>query len=279
MQVLREIIKRSNYKPKGGLKGTLYFLVNEKNYDEQKVKAHFQEIGKIKQLHSINRHLKESLLESVLTTSLYSLTRTLRSRIKLLKKQLQARILLYTGSKIAGVKLAIDTIVIAEKRQDFETVHALCRELILEFTVGQPDLQKYRKYRQKMEQVWQYLSEELLAEKAYRDILHYYQAKMSINTLPVRISQLDQIAITNKNHKFNFFRFSTKSFYYQLVKDKQQLIKNNKAAYQFFERLNMDLHYITKFNFLSELIPYYILEQQFGLADSTVQNCLQTSSL
>ena len=61
MQALKEIIKRSNYKPKGGLKGQLYYLVNEKNYDEQKVKTHFQEIGKIKQLQSVKRHLKEGL--------------------------------------------------------------------------------------------------------------------------------------------------------------------------------------------------------------------------
>lgn len=275
MQVLREIIKRSSAKPKGGLKGELYSLVNEKNYDEQKVKEHFNKIGKIKQLHSVNRHLKEYLLESILTTSLYTLGKALQRRIRLLKRQLQARILLYTGSKIAGVKLAIDTIVIAEKSQDFETAHALCRELINEFSTGQPDTHKYRKYRKKMEKVWQYLTEELLAEKTYGDILHCHNAKEPISEFPERILQLDQIAITNKYYKFNYFYYSTKSFYYQLTKDYQQLIENNKAAYDFFEGLNMDLHYVTKSGFLSALIPYYIIKQKFGLADTTIHTCLE----
>lgn len=275
MQVLKEIIKRSNYKPTNGLKGKLYYLVTEKNYDEQKVKAYFRELGKIKQLHSVNRHLKEGLLESVLTTSLYTFSKIVRNRIRLLKRQLQARILIYTGSKIAGTKLAIDTIVMAEKKQDFETIHALCRELVIEFSISQVDTQKYRKYRKKMEQAWQYLGEELIAEKTYRDILHCHNAKEPISIFPAHINQLDQIAINNKNHKFNYFRFSTKSFYYQLVKDKEQLIQNNRVAYQFFEQLDMDLHYITKFNFLSELIPYYIINRQFASADTTIQTCFQ----
>ena len=275
MQVLREIIKRSSYKPTGGLKGKLYYLVNEKNCDEQEVKEHFSEIGKLNQLYSVNRHLKESLLESVLTTSLYTFGKVVRNRIRLLKRQLQARILLYTGSKIAGIKLAIDTIVIAEKQQDFETMHALCRELVIQFSIGQPDVQKYKKYRQKMEQAWQYLGEELLAEKAYGDILHYYQAKTPIAAFPERIRELDQIAVSNQYFKFNYFYYSAKSFYYQSTKKNQQLIENNKAAYRFFDELNMDLHYATKLNFLSKLIPYYILEQKFGLADTTIQTCLE----
>lgn len=275
MQVLKEIIKRSSYKPKGGLKGELYYLVNEKNYDDQEVKEHFNEIGKIKQLHSVNRHLKESLLESVLTTSLYTLGKALRNRIRLLKRQLQARILLYTGSNIAGVKLAIDTIVIAEKSQDFETVHALCRELIIQFSIGQPDVQKYRKYREKMEKAWQHLGEELQGEKTYRDILHCHNAKESIDAFPERIKQLDKIAIFNQHYKFNYFYYSTKSFYYQLTRDNQRLIENNKAAYHFFEQLNTDLHYVTQLSFLSELIPYYIIDRQFGLADITILTCLK----
>lgn len=276
MQVLREIIKRSNSKPKGGLKGELYYLVNEKNYDDKKIKEHFNKIGKIKQLHSVNRHLKEYLLEDILTTSLYGLDKAIRRRIRLLKRKLQAKILLYTGSKIAGIKLAIDTIVIAENGQDFETVHALCRELIIQFSIGQPDVQKYRKYSKKMEKAWQYLTEELQAEKTYVGLLHCHNAKESISEFPERILQLDQIAISNKHYKFNYYYYSTKSFYYQLTKDYPQLIDNNKSAYHFFEQLNMDLHYAIKLSFISELIPYYIIEQKFGLADTTIYTCLET---
>lgn len=275
MQVLREIIKRSSVKPKGGLKAELYHLVNEKDYDDQKIKEHFNKIGKIKQLHSVNRHLKEYLLEDILTSSLFSLNKALRKRIRLLKRKLQAKILLYTGSKIAGIKLAIDTIVMAEKGQDFETVHALCRELIIQFSIVQPDIQKYRKYRKKMEEAWQHLTEELLAEKTYGDIVHSHNTKEPIDVFPEQFRQLDQIALSNKHYKFNYYYYSTKSFYYQLTKDYQQLIDNNKAAYHFFEQLNLDLHYAIKLSFLSELIPYYIIEQKFGLADSTIHTCLE----
>ena len=151
MKALKDIIKWSNYKPAGGLKGELYDLVKNKNYDSKEVKQHFNSIGKLGQLYSVNRHLKESLLGSVLTMPLHSFRSSLRIRIKLLKKQLQARILLYIGSNIAGTKLAIDTIVAAEKMQDFETVHILCRELINQFSISQPMAAKYRKYRAKME--------------------------------------------------------------------------------------------------------------------------------
>ena len=273
MKVLKDIIKWSNYKPSGGLKGELYDLVEKRNYDSNEVREHFGSIGKLNQLHSVNRHLKESLLNSILTMPLYTVGKSVRNRIRLLRKQLQARILLYVGSSIAGTKLAIDTIVIAEKAEDFETVHLLCRELINQFAISQPDNIKYQKYRKKLEEIEQYLQEELLAEKAHSDIAYCYNAKKSIHHFKKIIERLD--IISNTNFRFNYYYYSTKSIYYQLSENYPKLINNNKAAYSFFNSLELEVHYGTKLNFLADLVPYYIISNQFGQAETTINTCLE----
>lgn len=273
MKALKDIIKRVSFKPNGGLKGELYHLVKNQNYDSNEVKEHFKEIGKLGQLNAVNQHLKDSLLNSVLTMPLYTVDRSIKNRIRLLRKELQARILLYIGSKIGGTKVAIDTIVVAEKNQEFEVVHRLCKELINLYSISQPDTLKYRKYRTKMDEVEKFIQEELQAEKSYFEIRHYHNTNQSIVQFPNIITKLNQIK--NTNFKFNFFRFSIKSFYYQLTNDHANLVANNKAAYTFFDLVQIETHYITKLNFISDLIPYYISANQFIQAESAVNTCLE----
>lgn len=273
MKVLKDIIKWSNYKPLGGLKGQLYHLVKNKNYDSNEVRERFKEIGKINQLYTVNQRLKENLLESILTMPLYSISKPIATKIKLLRKELQAKILLYLGSRISGTKIAIDTIVVAEKNQEFEIVHRLCRELINQFSGSQRDNERYLKYRSKMDRSGEYIKEELLVERIYRDLIYCYNTKGNINDFDSKIKAIDKIS--NDNHKFNYFYFSAKSLYYQLINDHSNLIKNNKAAYTFFENLELEVHYISKVGFLFELIPYYIANRQYGNAETTINTCLK----
>jgi len=272
MKALKDIIKLAPYKPSGGLKGELYHLVKNLNYDSTEVKQHFQDIGKVKQLYSVNRHLKESLLSSILTMPLHGIKKSIATRIKLLRKQLQVRILLYIGSSVAGVRVAIDTIVIAEQNEEFEIVYNLCRELIREYSTIQKDNIKYKKYREKFDKVEVYLRNEVLAEKTYRDLLYAIHTKSSIDNFDTKIKSLD--AVKNDNYKFNYFYFTTKSVYYQLIDNYTALIDNNKKAHRFFNSLNFDTHYIAKVGFLSDLIPYYIINEQFGNAETTINTCL-----
>jgi len=272
MKALKDIIKLAPYKPSGGLKGELYHLVKNLNYDSTEIKQHFQDIGKGKQLYSVNRHLKESLLSSILTMSLYGINKSVATKIKLLRKQLQARILLYIGSRVAGVRVAIDTIVIAEQNEEFEIMYNLCRELINQYSTTQRDNIKYKKYREKFDKVEEYLRTEILAEKTYRDLLYAINTKSPIDGFDAKIKDLD--AIKNDNYKFNYFYFTTKSVYYQLVGNYQALIDNNKLAHKFFSSLNFDAHYIAKVGFLSDLIPYYIINENFGNAETTINTCL-----
>ncbi|GEM_PF-1947408 len=275
MNVLKDIIKWSNYKPKGGLKGELYNLVEKRNYDSNEVKDHFKSIGKLNQLPAVNMRLKESLLGAVLTMPLYTVKKSVRNRIRLLRKELQARVLLYIGSRVAGTKLAIDTIVVAEQNEEFEIVHRLCRELINQFSNSQPDAAKYRKYRLKIDIMEGYIQDELKVEKVYRDIAHHNHTKKSVGHFSEAIKEFDKIQDTNTNFKFNFFLYSLKNVYYQLTNDPKNLIINNKAAYAFFEALQLDVHYITKLNFISALVPYYIINKQYGQAETTINTCLE----
>lgn len=279
MDVLKDIIKQSKYKPVRGLKSVLYQLIKDKDYNRDQVKAHFEKSGKISQLRVVQANLQESLLDSILTTTLYSLPSLLRNRFKVWKKQLQVKILLQTGSKLAGVKLAIDTIPLAEKQDEFEVVHALCKELINQFSISQPNTPKYQKYRAKMEEMEKLIAAELTAEKLYNDLWHHYNSKKEIGGFGARLLELDKLVGENDKYKFRYFYYSAKSFYYQLTKSNDLLVENNQAAYQFFDSLDRHLHYAIQFNFLSALIPYYILQKDFAQAQNTISLCIHLPPL
>lgn len=274
MQLLRDITKFSNYRPSGGLKGELYRLTVEEELSRKEAEAYFEEREKKGQFLVVYKRLKDSLLDGVLQTSLKIFPKRLQIRFKNWKKHLQTKILLQTGSRAAGIKLAIETITNAEQNEQFQIVHSICRDLINHYSSNELNNLKYNKYRKKLILATKYLNDEIEVESSYRDLLFCYRTKISFTHVAKKISELDQIAINNSNYKFRYFYFSLKSLYFQIEQKETELVENNKLAYAYFNSLAKEMSHVVKYNFLMPLAPIYIIKNQFSEAESTINSCL-----
>lgn len=274
MQLLRDITKFSNYRPSGGLKGELYRLTVEEELSRKEAEAYFEEKEKKGQFLVVYKRLKDSLLDGVLQTSLKKFPKRFQIRFKNWKKHLQTKILLQTGSRIAGIKLATETITNAEQNDQFEIVQSICRDLINHYSNNDLNTLKYHKYQKKLALAIQYLNNEVEVESTYRDLFFCYRTKRSITHIIKKIEEFDQIAINNSNYKFRYFYFSLKSLYYQIEQKETELVKNNKLAYVYFNSLTKEMSHVVKFNFLMPIVPIYIVKNQFAEAESTINTCL-----
>ena len=122
----------------------------------------------------------------------------------------------------------------AEKNNEWEVVLSLCRELMIQYSIVNADIIKYKKYLVKYESANQYLQEEIKAEKIYQDLILCQHTKKSIQHIPAKIEALEQIVKRNQQSKFRYLYYSIKNLYYQLNQEDTNLIINCHAAFQFF---------------------------------------------
>lgn len=270
MELLKRITKLSTYRPEGGLKKELYQLVVEENYNRAQAKQHFETQQYKSNFRVVYKNLKDSLLDGVITTPLHKLPSLIRSRIQVWKKQLQYRIFIQLGDMEAGIKLATETLTVAEQNEQFDVVHTISKDLLSYYISGHSDIQKYQKYRIKYNKATQLMLEESRAELTYRDFLYSYYSKQPIDHFSGSIAELEQIASSNKKYKFRYFFYSLKSLYYELNQESDALLELNKTAYNFFDQLGKDLHYAVKFNFIAGSIPYYILKNRFAAGEHAI---------
>jgi len=267
MDLIRDIAKYSNYHPNSGQKGELFKLALEEHITRKKAIEIFENREKKGHFRVVYKQLKDRLLEGVLQIGHKHLPQVLKTRFQVWKKQLQTKILLQTESRRAGIKLAIETITSAEKNEQWDVVQSLCRELAYHYSISQPDTTQYRKYRGKLEKANKILAEELKADMIYQNLIHCYR-------IADEIQQLEAISKNNNQYRFRYFYYATKNVYFQITKQDDKLILNNREAYHFFNSLKRPIPYSTKFNFLADLIPVYILKKQFGEAESLINICL-----
>ncbi len=274
MEVLRDIAKLSNYRPNNGLKLELFSLANEQHFGRLEAAAHFEKQGKKGQFLVVYKRLKDALLEGITDDSFKNLPTSSQIKFRLWKKHLQTKILILAGRKTAGIKLAIETITIAEKLDQFEIVQSLCKRLIQHYSSIQPNFQKFHKYQTKLNHASAILYDEMKAISVYYDLILCYNKGKSINHLPTAISELKLIALNNNHYKFRFYYYSIINIYAQITNEQEKVIHNNRKAYQFFSKQKKILPYIYKFNFLVDIIPIYLLKKKFADTETTLRNCL-----
>ncbi len=279
MELLKHITQLSTYRPESGLKKELYQLVVEENYNRTQAKRHFEAQQYKSNFRVVYKNLKDSLLDGVITTPLYKLPSLIRSKLQVWKKQLQYRIFIQIGDKEAGIKLAIETLIAAEQNEQFDVIHTICRDLLTYYSTSHSNTQKYQKYRQKYIVANKLMQQEAKAEIIYTDLWHHYHTKQSIFHFSQAIAELETIALTNNKYKFRYFFYSLKSLFFELSKDDDALLANNKTAYTFFDQLDRELHYAIKLNFIAGSIPFYILKNQFAAAEYAINLSLTVAPI
>ncbi len=162
MEVLRDIAKLSNYRPNNGLKLELFSLANNQSIGRLEAIKHFEKQGKKGQFLVVYKRLKDALLEGIIDDSFKHLPNSIQIKFKLWRKHLQTKILILAGRKIAGVKLAKETITLAEKHDRFEVIQSLCKELIHHYSLVQSDFQKFHKYQTKLPSFRRFFYNELI---------------------------------------------------------------------------------------------------------------------
>lgn len=274
MEVLRDIAKLSKYKPSTGLKLELFNLVQENKVHRIEAIEHFEKSGKKGQFYVIYKRLKDSLLKGITDNSFKNISPSNQIRFKIWRKHLQAKILIQAGRRIAGIKLATETITLSEKHDQLEVIQSLCIRLIHHYSTIQPDLQKFHKYQTKLAQVTLIFNDAIKARSVFFDLTLCYYKKKNLQHIPKVIYELEKIALRNNHNGFRYYFYSTINLYYQLVNQQEKVIANNEVAYNFFTNQDKKLPYIYKFNFLSDLIPIYLIQQKFAKAETSIKNCL-----
>ena len=211
MELLKRITQLSTYRPESGLKKELYQLVVEENYNRTQAKRHFENQQYKSNFRVVYKNLKDSLLDGVILTPLHKLPNLIRNRLQVWKKQLQYRIFIQIGDKEAGIKLATETLNVAEQNEQFGVIHTICRDLLTYYSTSHPNTQKYQKYRKKYSKATKLMQEEARAEIVYRDLLHAHHTRQSINHFSLDIVELETIALKNDKYKFRYFFYSLKS--------------------------------------------------------------------
>ena len=143
MEVLRDLYKFSTHQPIKGLKQKLLSLAIDDNLNRKEAIAHFEMLGKKGQFNIIYKRLKDVLLKGVSDNSFENLSdQTSKARFKIWKKHLQTKILFQLRVRESAVKLAIETIVLAQKQDQFEVIQSLCSILTNHYSIIQPNLQQ-----------------------------------------------------------------------------------------------------------------------------------------
>lgn len=273
MEVIREISKLSNFKPKNPVQKAILRLAKKQDLTKKEAKKSLLNRFNNSQLTIGFSRLKYNLLDGVVNVSFLDIPKSSINRVRIWKRHLQIKILFLTGNRISAVSLAKNTICQAEKSQDFEVVESLCKDLMLHYTNNEPIFKEYQKYRDKFEQTNNLFQALNKAELAYQELVNLIKNKQSLEPIRHVILELDEVANNFDYYRFKNFYFLLKSLYFRTNGNNAKFIENNKAAYEFFNKFDTELSYLNQYNFLSELIPHYIFENDFINAGSAINQC------
>lgn len=272
MQVLKEISQVSSYRPLRGQKKDLYELTVVKGYGREKAETLFEKQHKKGHFSIVFKKLKYRLLDGLLNISA-KIPATQIARMKIWTRHLQIKILLAVEKIDSGVKLATQAINNAEKEEEFLVMLSYSKMLLIQFSGNNFDAAKYAKYKEKYNKALRYINESHKATEYYLDLIYHHKTKRALNHVPAQIEELDQISATNSTHKFRMHYYAFKSLYFRAVGEQINFLSNNQAAVRFFDSLTKTLPYQIKFNFLTELVPIYILQGQYKEASSAIFQC------
>lgn len=274
MEVLREISQLSTYKPKNGLKKELYRLTIIEGRERKQAAEIFEKDRKKGHFDIVYKQLKKVLLDGVAKASLSKIPQNQVKRIRLWKRHLQIKMLMAVGKKKAGIKLAIQAVINAEKGEDFVAMLSISKILTAHYSLNDFDKAKYIKYKNKFDKAISFLHDENLAEGYFLDLTYRRKAKLNLDHIPEQIKELDQIAQNNTNFKFRYFYYILKTIYYQSTLDHSNFISCNKSAYQFFDT-QKHIPYQMKFNFLIDVVPTFILKGMYKEANGAIARSLE----
>ena len=128
MNAIKELYHVSNYRPKKGAKLALFRLMINEGYSKEEAKKVFEVSNSFSQFRSVYKALKDHQLVGVMSHNFHNLPKDKKIKFAIWRKHLQSKMLINAHKREIGVKMAIETIKMAEKSSELEIVQSLCNE-------------------------------------------------------------------------------------------------------------------------------------------------------
>jgi len=273
MDILKDISVISSYRPQSGDLLKLFSLAVEKELKKEEIVHFFSSKNYFRVTY---KKLKDQLLDGILVNSFSHLSKLQQQHLRIHKRALESKMLINTGSKIAGIKIAEETFQAAEKYDLVDVALSLSRELELLFSNIYLDKVKRNKYKAKTLAYRRYYDNECQAQSLFADLAFCVQKNQPTDHIPEAIAALRQISANNQQYKFRLYYYSVQSLYAHFKGDHLSLVTICKEAISFFDaQTNPLLPYVTKWNFYFQLIPYYLSIRNYAEAESCINRCLK----
>lgn len=273
MKVLQEIQSLSNYQPTQGVLYDLYEMLFKESMDRVVAAEEFSKKG-YKNFNDAYNKLKVRLLNGIFQNSFKDLTIVQRQHVTITKKYSQAKILYKLHKRIAGVKIAEETIVKAEKMGLLEIALSLSRDMEMHFGTQFRTSKKYHYYRAKNEYLKNAFDQEYQMQRLYVGLMHADNNNKSTELLFDQLVALEAIALDNKEYRFRLFYHHCINQMADEQGNESLLLSNTQKALDFFDTCKTPLPYTTKWIFLINLLPIQLNDKAYNKVEKTLATCL-----
>lgn len=271
MDLIKEISSISNYQPSGGDLLILFQLCIKEEVKRQEAITFFPSNSYFRNLY---KELKDRLLDGILLNSFEQLSVYQKNQLQIRRRSLESQTLILTGNKIAGIKIAEETLLAAEKHDLIEVVLMMSRELELLYTSIKINRAKYIRYRDTTKNYLVYLNDEVMAQSLFAELAFSIKKKYPIEFLFPKIEQLKKISTRNNRYKFRLYYYNIRILYAQQFSDSESIISICKEAAIFFKECTAILPYTTEFSYKFQTIPVYLNKGKFTDASLIIKECL-----
>jgi len=272
LETLKEISFFSAFQPENGDLLKLFHLAVEKEFSREDAIIFFPSKN---HFNVIYKKLKDKLLDGILLNSFKNLTKVQVTHFKIRKRSVESIMLLYSGKKIAGVKIAEETLVAAMKYGLVDIVLSMSRELENHYAGVDSNRRKWKKFHSITAQYLTYLTHECAAQSLYSELASCIRSKIDPSYLLPKIKVLQTFYSVNNQYKFRFYSYMTINLYALYNNDQLAIIKVSKEAISFFSSCSCHLPYITQWNFKFQMIPIYLNQKKYAKAEIIIRECIQ----
>ncbi len=269
MKLLQEIIELSEYQPKEGNLLELYELAKEgvtRELAEEKLKK------KSSNFRNTYKVLKDRLLDGLLEHKSRHFSYLQKAHFQLLDKYVKARILLALGKNRSGIIIAEEVVRQAEKLELFLMVFEI--SLMLENKFAISGHVKFNKYREKLDRVTFLLEAETKAKRIENRLNFCMTKSRPVDWVYEEIKTLDAIFPTNEQFNFRLQYYSIKNNICFIENNTDALEANCAEALAFFDAYPTPIPYVTKFIFLTKVIPAYVVNKEYERASANLEKCI-----
>ena len=273
MNVLREILAISSYRPNDGPLMDLYELTLDKHLSNELAREYFEKERSTGSFHLSYNRLKNKALTGILSIKFGQLTGAQQEWIKLFLFYIQVRILYRLNKRESFKKFAPKIIKRATELGVFDIALTISRFLTLFYSEVEPNTSSFNTFHQKAAALKEKIDQEFRIEHFYtRIVFNLRKNKLRF----IQLSELDyftRIKTTNKDFKFRFYYYVLANIKYDLAKDQSSFVQNTKEALTFFESSRFPLPANVRWSFLINLVPIYLQRKKYSQVEATLNAC------